>query len=100
MGIEHAIGAFILGNIGLLWKIVAEARKSAAREASQTGRLDVLERDVRVLRERHTEAYTRIFSKLEALSDDMVALRSDLAALRGELRGRGHVNGEVARRSL
>ena len=108
---EQVLGAFVLANLGLVWRIIASAKKSSEREARQSARLDALEKDMDELKERHDSNFDKLFHKMDELREDLhkehddtrslvenmservYGIAAEIANMKGELRGRGVLNG-------
>ena len=87
--LELALGTIVLGNIGVIVKLIGSVRKAAAREARQNARLDSLEKDMQDQKQRND----RIFRKLDELQDSIHAIHNSLANISGQLKGKGVLNG-------
>ena len=76
--LEHMAGALVVGNLGLIWRMVASAKAHAAREMKQNLEIEHLKTDIVKVEERldartskTSEQFQRVYDKLDALTAEV-----------------------------
>ena len=76
--LEHMAGALVVGNLGLIWRMVASAKTHAAREARQSMEIGHLKADVAKVENRldarmakTSDQFQRVYDKLDALTAEI-----------------------------